>query len=295
MTIIFLIYLIVFILGLAIGSFLNCIIYRLEKNEELTGRSYCPYCKHTLGWFDLFPVLSFLWLKGRCRYCHKKISIQYPIVEVSTGLLFLLILKQNIQTFDLNNWHGTYFQISAVIFNFINLLFLFYILSILIIIFFYDLKHYIIPDKVLFPAIIISFIYRFSNSFQIQFYEKFIDLANFKFEFFTIGNYIFAAFFASGFFLLIYLISRGEWMGFGDVKLAILLGLILAWPNILLGIFLAFFFGAIIGIALMILDLPSLPMGLKSQIPFAPFLIAGTLVAIIWGQQIIDWYLHFLI
>ena len=172
-----------FIFGLCIGSFLNCVIYRLEQKKSLKGRPFCPHSKHTLSWQDLFPVFSFLLLKGKCRYCHKKISIQYPLTEISTALIFLLISNQ--------------FQIS----NFLNLIFLFYIASVLIIIFVYDLKHYIIPDKILFPAIAIAVIYdlippyNWSNIF-----------------------YIFlAAVIASAFFLIIFLVSKGRAMGFGDV------------------------------------------------------------------------------
>src|ERR1700733_9360461 len=83
------------ILGLIIGSFLNCVTYRIEQESSfLKGRSYCPNCKHTLAWYDLVPVFSFLWLGGKCRYCHQKISWQYPLVEIATALLFLLVFSQ---------------------------------------------------------------------------------------------------------------------------------------------------------------------------------------------------------
>ncbi len=249
----------IFLLGLVIGSFLNCVIYRLEKEQSfLKGRSYCPHCKHNLIWLDLIPVFSFLFLKGKCRYCGKKISIQYTIVEIITGLIFLFIYNEIINLPQLT------------ISNFISFCFLFIVSSFLIIIFVYDLKHYMILDKVLFPAIAISLLYRL-------------------FIIFSIWNYLFAALIASGFFLFIFLISKGKWMGFGDVKLAILLGLLLGFPNILVGLFLAFFFGAIIGLALIFLN----KKGLKSEIPFAPFLIIGTFIAMFFGSQIIQWYLNF--
>ena len=93
-------YLIIFTFGLTAGSFLNCLIYRLEKGEGfLRGRSYCPYCKKTLAWRDLIPVFSFLILKGKCRYCQKKISWQYPLIEISTGLIFLLIFNLSTKGF----------------------------------------------------------------------------------------------------------------------------------------------------------------------------------------------------
>jgi prepilin signal peptidase PulO-like enzyme (type II secretory pathway) len=196
-------------------------------------------------------------LGGKCRYCKKKISWQYPIVEIATALIFLLILA---------------FSHYALL----NIVFLFYVFSVLIIIFVYDLKHYLIPDKVLFPAIIIAFLFRILNLFRIS---------DFGFRIFT--GYIAAIIIAAGFFLFIFLISRGKWMGFGDVKLAVLLGLVLGFPNILVGLFLAFLFGAIIGVIIMALK----KKGLKSEIPFGPFLIAGTFVALLWGQQIINWYL----
>lgn len=254
-------YLFVFLFGLIIGSFLNVVIYRLEKEEDFVkGRSYCPGCHHTLTWLDLVPVASFLVLGGKCRYCHKKISIQYPLVEIATGLVFLLIIN---------------YQVSIINFqSTINLIFLFYITSVLIIIFVYDLKFYLIPDKVLFPAIAVAFLYRLFQNPNMQLF-----------------NYLLAVLAASGFFLFIFLISHGKWMGFGDVKLAILLGLLLGFPNILVGLFLSFFFGAIIGVILIYFQ----KKGLKSEIPFAPFLIVGTGVALFWGNQIISWYLRFLI
>ncbi len=252
----------VFILGLCIGSFLNCVIYRLEKKQSfIKGRSYCPHCKHTLIWSDLIPVFSFLFFKGKCRYCKKKISIQYPIVEITTGLVFLFIYYQ-IMGFS-----------QLTIGNIITLCFLFIVSSFFIIIFVYDLKHYIILDKVLFPTIIIVLLY--------------LLIFNATFLFF---NSLLTAIGTSTFFALIFFLSKGEWIGFGDVKLAVLLGLLLGFPNILVGLFLAFFFGAIIGLTLMFFQ----KKGLKSEIPFAPFLIIGTFIAMFFGGHMIQWYLNFL-
>jgi prepilin signal peptidase PulO-like enzyme (type II secretory pathway) len=261
----------VFLLGLCIGSFLNCFIYRLEKNKGLKGRSFCPHCKHTLNWKDLFPVFSFLFLSGRCRYCRKNISWQYPLVESATAVIFLLIF--NLQ-FPLNSAELQRAVSSGYIFNFLNLAFLFYIASSLILIFIYDLKHFIIPDKVLFPAIVVALIYDLLSLYQTPY---------------VFINYFIAILVSSGFFFLIFFVSGGKWMGFGDVKLCILLGLLLGLQNILLALFLAFFFGAIIGVILMVIY----KKGLKSEIPFGPFLIVGTFTAMFWGKTIIQWYLNF--
>ncbi len=244
---------IIFTFGLIVGSFLNCVIYRLEVGKKPTGRSYCPKCRHTLCWQDLIPVLSFIALRGKCRYCHKKISIQYPLVEIATGLLFVLIFN----------------------FSFPNLLLTTYYLLLtcfLIIIFVYDLKHYIIPDKIIFPAIIITFIYKLFGVWCLVFGH---------------WGFIPAAFLASGFFLAIVLVSRGRWMGMGDVKLAFFMGLFLGFPHILTALFLAFFIGAIIGTGLIALRKKSL----KSEVPFGPFLIIGTFIALFWGNSLINWYL----
>jgi len=270
MFIIYLTSLFVFVFGVCIGSFLNCYIYRrlpasaegygvARQKKSLNGRSFCPHCKHTLSWRDLFPVFSFLVLKGKCRYCKKNISWQYPLVELATGLVFLLIF--NLKFEILNQFE---------ILKFLNLFFLFYIASALIIIFVYDLKHYLIPDKVLLPAISIVFFYRLFFNFS------------------SFSNYLLAVLVAAGFFLLIFLISKGKWMGFGDVKLAVLMGLLLGFQNVLVALFLAFFFGAIIGIILMVFG----DKKLKSEIPFAPFLIIGTFLALFYGSQLIQWYLR---
>jgi len=245
----------IFIFGLAVGSFLNCVIYRLEQKKSfLKGRSYCPSCKHVLAWNDLIPIISFFILRGKCRYCGKKISWQYPAVEIATALLFLLIFN---------------FQFSIF-----NICFLFFVSCFLIIIFVYDLKHYIIPDSVIYPAIIITFLYNLilNPSFLVQ-------------------NSILAGIGASLFFLLIYLISRGKWLGFGDVKLALFMGLFLGFPAIISALFFSFLIGAIIGIILILLK----RKGLKSEVPFGPFLIIGTYIALFWGERIINWYFRLII
>jgi len=250
----YLFYLVIFLFGLVVGSFLNCIIYRLQTGEGfLTGRSFCPYCKHELSWQDLIPIFSFLILRGKCRYCSQKISLQYPLVELATGLLF----------------------VSFFIFHFS--FFIFIIACFLIIIFVYDLKYYIIPDKVIYPAIAIALIFNFQFLISKQFL--------------IFNHSILNALGAALFFSLIVLVSRGKWMGVGDIKLAALMGLFLGFPDILVALFLAFFIGGIIGIGLII----SGKRTLKSEVPFGPFLVLGTFIALFWGSQITNWYLNLFI
>ncbi|PIZ88011.1 MAG: prepilin peptidase [Candidatus Nealsonbacteria bacterium CG_4_10_14_0_2_um_filter_39_15] len=268
-------YLAIPLFGLVMGSFLNCIIYRLQTGESfLKGRSFCPHCRHALSWQDLIPVFSFLILKGKCRYCQKPISWQYPLVELATGIIFLLIV-----------WNLEFG--ICLEFGIWNLLFYLLISCFLIIIFVYDLKHYIIPDAVIYPAIAIAFLYQLF---------RMLNFVNWNL--FGIWNVesgilrpISSAFLASLFFLAIVFLSQGKWMGLGDVKLAFLMGLFLGFPNILVALFLAFFIGAIIGIGLII----SGKRTLKSEVPFGPFLITGTFIALFWGNQITNWYLSLFI
>jgi len=261
---------VVFLFGLIVGSFLNCVIYRLAASERraspseagretggsfLKGRSFCPHCKHTLALQDLIPVFSFIFLKGKCRYCGQKISWQYPIVEISTAILFLLMTEAK----PLSPETGFLMVISCF----------------LIVIFVYDLKHYIIPDKVIYPAIVIALIFNFQFLISKQFL--------------IFNSQILSAFGAAAFFVFIVLLSRGRWMGVGDIKLSFLIGLILGWPNALIALFLAFFIGAIIGVGLVV----SRRKRMKSEVPFGPFLVTGTILALFLGERIVDWYLTF--
>jgi len=269
----YLVYFFIFVLGLIVGSFLNCVIYRLAlpnfslKNlGGLKNRSHCPHCKHQLSWPDLIPVLSFFILKGKCRYCQKNISWQYPLVEIATGALFLLI------------FNFSAFAEASADKQFLSLFYYLIITCFLIVIFVYDLKHYIIPDKVIYPTIVIVFLYRLFENWK-------LEIGNWQ----SLLNPLFSAFLAASFFLLIVLLSKGKWLGVGDIKLAFLMGLFLGWPDILVALFLAFLIGAIIGIGLMVFGGKTL----KSELPFAPFLITGTFLALFFGQEIINWYWHF--
>ena len=270
-------YLIIFIFGLVVGSFLNCVIYRLEEGKSfLTGRSFCPHCKHTLSWQDLIPVFSFLFLRGKCRYCQKKISWQYPIVELTAALIFVLIFSFS------RLWRDPVVegQFISTLPQLISTLYLWVISCFLIIIFVYDLKHYIIPDKVIYSAIIVALIF----NLQFLIFNQFFP---------TYGRTIFnssilSAIGAGIFFLIIVLATKGKGMGVGDIKLAFFMGIFLGFPNILAALFLAFFIGAIIGVGLVILK----QKNLKSEVPFGPFLITGTFMALFYGKELINWYIH---
>ncbi len=284
-------FLFIFAIGVFIGSFLNVAIDRLPRKETIAkGRSHCEFCKKELAWYDLIPLLSFLMLKGKCRYCHKSIGIFYPIIEFSTGILFLTtfmfvyglnfqfparIAMQSVAGGSISN--SLIFNLQSLI----SLVYYLFIVSSFIVIFFEDLKFGIIPDKVVFPAIIVSSIYLIFN-FPLDFTRD---------GQFSIFNFVFSAIGAFVFFLILFLITKGKGMGFGDVKLSFLLGLILGFPKIILALYLAFLTGAIIGIILIIWRKKR---SIKDTIPFGPFLILGTILALFYGDLLIPKIIIFL-
>lgn len=247
-------FIIIFIFGLFIGSFLNVLADRLPRGESVVrGRSHCEKCKKTLQWYDLIPLASYVFLRGKCRYCHTRLSFIYPIVEITTGVLFVITT-----IFVLN---GLKFSISDFKFL-ISLIYYLFIVSSLIVIFFADLKYEIIPDKIVFPAIVVSALYLILNTQ------------------YAILPYLLSALGAGLFFLLLFLITKGKGMGLGDVKFAFLMGLILGFPNIVVSLYIAFLTGAIIGVALILWKRRKMS---GATIPFGPFLVLGTLTALFWG------------
>lgn len=249
-------FIIIFISGLCVGSFLNVLIDRLPREESvIKGRSHCEKCKKELAWLDLIPLVSFLSLQGKCRYCRTRLSFYYPIIELTTGVLFVttLYLLGGIRIYDLR------FMISLGYYLFIT--------SSLIVVFFTDLKYGIIPDKVIVPAILISFLYLILNTNYL------------------ILPHLLSALGACLFFLILFLITKGKGMGFGDVKFAFLMGLVLGFPKIIVSLYIAFLTGAIIGCILIIWRKRKLK---GASIPFGPFLVLGTFIAIFWGELVLQ-------
>jgi len=277
-----------FLLGLCVGSFLNVLIDRLPRGEGvIRGRSRCPDCGHQLTGRDLVPLLSFTLLKGRCRYCGKRISWQYPLVELATGILF--VLSMFVET-----------QLIASLPVLIATVFL-------IPVFVIDLKHGIIPDKIVFPAIALITIYYLliTGSIILGLYQ------NLKNDVGGLGPYLLqtgffrhhallelrpllltlvGSFVLYFLFFILYSLFQGKAMGGGDVKLAFLIGLITGWPNMIVAVVSAFLTGALVGVILM-------PIGktkFGEPIPFGPFLVVGTYVALFWGSDIINWHVKLL-
>lgn len=259
----------IFLLGLSMGSFINALVYRIYEKKSLLDRSECTKCHHKLNFWDLIPIFSFIFLSGKCRYCKTKISWQYPLVEFVTGIIFLLLFIKFLLENDFLNC-----ELSSLIDFSSNFIFS----IILITIFIYDLKHYIIPDKVLFTGIIIGVLTITFKSFY-----------NWSLE--PVISHAFSMLIVFGFFLLLYLISKGKWIGAGDVKFGILLGLIIPWPQNLVMLFISFVLGAIIGLILLLLKKKKL----KEKVPMGTFLVAGTFITIFLGDIILNWYLNLIL
>jgi len=250
-----LIFLFIFLLGTIIGSFLNVVIYRLGTGKSIVkGRSICMTCNHKLRWFELVPLFSFLIQSGKCRSCKSRISIQYPIVEFSTGIIFVLIATKFIYLLDISFWS----------YVFVVALFMF-VFSLLIVISVYDLRHKIIPDKLVYLFILVSFISIFVN------YSGRGHILSFP----TFANLMSGPVLAIPFALIWYL-SRGRLMGLGDGKLILGIGWLLGMLPGICSLFISFWIGTVVSLILMFLNHKKITM--KTEIPFAPFLIIGTLL-----------------
>lgn len=248
------------VLGLIIGSFLNVVILRYNTGRSFGGRSACMTCESELRPHELIPLFSFVALRGRCLSCKTKISIQYPLVELVTGLLFAgLFLK----------FQGLFFTSAlefALLYAYYTLMF-----SLLVVIATYDLKHKIIPDLLVFIFGILAFLGIFiitPSGFFPAFFPHWPNLWE------LLSGIMVALPFA-----LVWLFSRGTWMGLGDAKLALGLAYLLGLSRVLSGVVVAFWSGAIIGLLLLIF---SKSYRMKSEVPFAPFLVFGAIVAFLF-------------
>ncbi|PIS07834.1 prepilin peptidase [Candidatus Berkelbacteria bacterium CG10_big_fil_rev_8_21_14_0_10_43_13] len=241
----------IFILGLIAGSFLNVVIFRMDDLKSiLTTRSRCQSCQKTIAWYDLIPFLSFFLLRARCRNCGEKISVQYPLVEIFTGVLFAyLYLMYGM------SW---------------GLVFYLIIFSVLLVVFVYDLKTQTVPEIFVWAVVVLSL------------------LGGAYFGGFTLLSQIFGGIIGGGFLFLLVYFSKEKWMGWGDVKIGLILGLLTGYPNAIFALFFAFVFGSIVGLVMIYFQKKTL----KTAIPFAPFIIFSTLFSLTYGQIFINWYLN---
>lgn len=292
---IFLYYIFLFIFGLIMGSFLNVVSLRYKPGKfvfsfnVLRGRSKCPNCNKKLSWVELIPIISFLIQRGKCKKCNQKISWQYPIVEFLTGLIFLFVPMFFVDFYNffnnpVNNW-----LFFGLILAWILVFIVWLLISII------DIRHYLIPNElnlilgilgiviIIFKLIISDFILPFHDSFLRHYTLIFSPTQN------ILINHTLGALLGGLFFLTLVLLSRGKGMGMGDVKLAFVSGLVLGWPEIALGLIIAFILGGIFGGILLLIGSKTL----KDKLPFGPFMVTSMILAMLFGYQIVQAYLGF--
>ena len=242
----------VFIFGAIVGSFINVVIFRLPGGKSVIfPSSRCPHCESDIKWYDNIPLFSYISLRGRCRYCKKAISIQYPIVELSMGLLSLALYS----SFALSLTYGIYFVFAAAL------------LAIIVI----DIYHQIIPDLISLPGIIIGFGVSFINP-HITWQESGLGILLGGGSLYAIAT-------------LYYMITKREGMGGGDIKLLAMIGAFTGWKSLPFVIFSSSLLGTLVGLGVMIKQ----KKGGKTVVPYGPFLSIGGLLYIFFQHQI-DYY-----
>lgn len=286
------IYLFLVLLGLAFGSFANATAWRLRQQEEVRakleklkknqintkahtelsatlqnlsisrGRSMCPHCHHQLAWNDLLPLISWASLRGKCRYCQAKVSWQYPLTEF--GLAAVMVISYSAWPFELSS------LLASLAFGIYILL-----LIVLAVLFIYDLKWMELPTRVVYAAGIISVVFVLLLALE----QKNIE---------TVYSSLIGSLGLGGFFALLYYGSREKWIGGGDVRLGFVMGFFLGWQKTILAVTLAAYIGTLVIIGALITRKYKRQM----KLPFGPLLIVGWLIAFLWGQNLIDWYLR---
>lgn len=287
-----------FILGICLGSLTKAIADRSLTNRTFWGRSYCEKCKKQLAWYDLFPVFSYLFLRGKCRYCKTKLSVEYPLVELLMGILIAGLFGRFLPPGILElGWQDQLITAASIIFYCA-------VLIVLVAVFITDFKTGYIPDRITYPAIWFVFIYLLvSSSFKT--YLLYEGLKNSE-----IGKYLLPPhstyFYAHAldvfqplfygalmglvlglFFYFLIVITKGKGMGGGDLKLGVFLGLVFGFPFSLVVLMLSFLLGSIFGVGLILIGKKKF----GQTIPFGPFLSLAGIISIFWGGQILAWYL----
>ncbi|MEK7680553.1 MAG: prepilin peptidase [Patescibacteria group bacterium] len=254
-----LVYLIIFLVGLSLGSFLNSLIWRARENIRIVkGRSICPGCRRQLAWYENIPVFSYIFLFGKCRTCKMVIPRHFIFVELGTAILFTLVAWHalNERNGDVSAFHLSH-QLIFVLF--------------LVVIFIYDLLYQIILSEVVWVGVILGFIFNFYSGV-------------------TVTSMLIGCIVGAGFFLFQYLISRGKWIGGGDVRMGAMMGVWLGWPGILPALAIAYILGAIFSLLLIVFG----GRKFSCATPFGTYLAIGTFITMLWGSKIIGWYISML-
>ena len=261
----------IFVFGLIIGSFLNVCIWRLPREESVIGgHSHCVHCGKRIRAKDLIPLFSYLFLRGKCRDCGKRISARYALVEFITGLSFVILFLKLGLCFDLFS--------------------MMYLVSILIVVLFVDIDHRIIPDELVIAGLIggaIVFVYNIFAGIYTETLPPVLTYGNDTFWW----NPILGLIIGSGSLFLVAVLGSliyktDDAMGGGDIKIYAPIGLFLGWKLTLVSLFFSVIIGGVIGIILLLV----FKVGRKAAIPFGPFIVIGTYVTILWGWDFLIWY-----
>lgn len=256
------IYAVLAVLGLCMGSFITALTWRLhEKKDFVKARSVCESCKETLNASELVPVLSFVLQGGKCKHCGKKISWLNPALEVGMALLFVgMYVWWPLELSDT----GSYIQLVS-----------WYVFAVgLVALFVYDIKWLLIPNSIIYPMIVAAIAVQATLAI---FFDGGTEL---------VKDTVFGLLIGGGFFYSLFIVSKGRWIGGGDVKLGMFIGISLGALKAGLALIISFYTAALVVLPLLALKI----VKRKTPIPFGPFLIAATFVALLFGQQIFDWY-----
>ena len=268
------IYVLLGVLGLALGSFVNALVWRVRMQDKgglkkkkpskdlsiLRGRSMCVHCKHSLRWIDLIPVISWASLKGRCRYCKKIISWQYPVVECV--LAILAVGSYLFWPYELSSW-GSWFTLITWVISLVPML------ALVI----YDIKWMEMPTRIIYSLNGIAVIFIGLMAYDLKSWG-------------IVTSSITGSILLGGLFWMIYQISGGRWIGGADVRYGFTMGALLGWQGAVLGLALASYLGTALIIVLIAIG----KYHKKIRIPFGPFLISATYITALFGQQVINWY-----
>lgn len=281
-------YVILFIFGLAIGSFLNVVALRYDGDHFLFdpkmigGRSHCPHCKTTLRWFELFPLFSFLFQGGKCRTCKVKLGIQYPMMELLSGIIFVAV--------PLRFSFVSYLVAHPSDFLLLSALWI-VVFEVLLLISYIDILLGIIPDELNLALLVVGFldVFFLAKDFGIgnsSFFGIFAVIFGLQTNVWI--NHLVGALFGVIFFGALVAVTRGRGMGMGDVKFALPLGLLFGWPDILIIAMIAFILGGGFGLIAIFTGKKTM----KSAVPFGPFLVVAVVIAFFWGSFLLNGYLH---
>ncbi|MFH1790323.1 MAG: prepilin peptidase [bacterium] len=248
-------YIVISIFGLSFGSFLNSWIWRRHENIRISrGRSICPACRRQLNWYENVPVFSYLILRGKCRTCRKHIPSHFLWVELGTALLFLFI---------------TWYHLNSSSFNFLNYNRDVFFIGILLVIFIFDFLYKIIPSEIIWIGVAGGCLYTILCVNHCP------------------NHILLSSLLGGGFFFLQYIISKGKWIGGGDVRMGLMMGVWLGWPGVLVALIIAYVSGAIVCVLLLAFSRKNM----KSQIPFGTFLAVATMFSMFYAQEVINWYI----